>query len=421
MADAAAGGEDTWVDIPAGRCLMRYASENEREADIRHGKIEIDGISVEKSFLRFLTVDEAKHVHENLSKLEGDSFLKSCLIISHQEYWLAVDRFDCSLKRYCDEHPERWNTSEVLLDPKDELSDTNQKEVVIRYQLKPTYRQIVCDIITGIYQLHSQKYWHGDLSIRDILIVNDRAKFAFVRGARGGSPDKRGEDFATLRTVFRSVLGIAHSGQHNVPRVELSHFHKAANKINNWPSLAKLFFHPLLMTPMQRFHLPVTMRTIERYSESRDQWLECRSYPQTDWKEKVRGDYKDFLLSYGKNNTCKCKCTSTSTCTCICSEHQDKKEYKANAWGQFTFVRNTIVHINDSRDKNVENAASSRLQSSRESNKPKKTAKEVEQELSVMLPSSFTNVYSLFNGNALASTSVHMLEKKNPIIEDQAP
>ncbi|THG05478.1 hypothetical protein TEA_026013 [Camellia sinensis var. sinensis] len=55
------------------------------------------------------------------------------------------------------------------------------------------------DIITGIYQLHSQKYWHGDLSITDILIVNDRAKFAFLRGARGGSPDKRGEDFEKLR------------------------------------------------------------------------------------------------------------------------------------------------------------------------------------------------------------------------------
>ncbi|CAL5346472.1 unnamed protein product [Camellia sinensis] len=416
MADAAAGGEDTWVDIPAGRCLMRYASENEREADIRHGKIETmpnmgeadtlqnDGISVEKSFLRFGTMGEAKHVHENLSKLEGDSFLKSCLIISHQRYyWLAVDRFDCSLKRYCDEHPQRWNKSQVLLDPND--------EVVIRYQLKPTYQQIVRDIITGIYQLHSQKYWHGDLSIRDILIVNHRAKFAFLRGDRvdpknkkrdrGGSPDKRGEDFEKLRTVFMEVLrnGIANGGQ-NMPDAELNHFHNnAAQEINNWQSLAKLFFHPLLMTPMERFHLPVTMRTIVRYPNSGYQWRERHPRKWTGWITNVRGDYT-VILSDNRNNACRCarscsctpshSCTPSCSCTCLCSKY--KVEYEDNDWDQFTFVRNTIVHINGP-------------------NRTQKTEKKVEQELSVMLPSSFTNVYDLFNVKALASTSVQIFEE----------
>lgn len=393
MADAAAGGEDTWVDIPAVRCLMRYASENEREADIRHGKIEIDGISVEKSFLRFHTMDEAKHVHENLSKLEGDSFLKSCLIISHQGYWLAVDRFDCSLKRYCDEHPERWNKSQVLLDPKDELSGTNQKEVVIRYQLKPTYQQIIRDIITGIYQLHGQKHWHGNLSITDILIVNDRAKFAFLRNDRCGDlenlNDRRKEDFKKLHKVFKEVLGVATGGK-QMPSFkmtrELKHFLKRAENINIWQSLAKLFFHPLLMTPMQRFHLPVAMRTLATYDLPRNQWSEnCPG--GVKWIENVRGDYKE-ILSHRQNDT------------------QDKKEYIDDAWGQFTFVRNTIVHFNDPQGKKVETATSSRV-----TNRLKKTAKEVEQELSVMLPSSFTNVYNLFNVKALASTSVQIFEE----------
>ncbi|KAL7211202.1 hypothetical protein ACSBR2_014138 [Camellia fascicularis] len=403
MGDAAGGGDDTWVNIPAGQCLIRGACENRYEADVRHGEIVIDGISVEKSFLRFEKENVAKHVHENLSKLKGDSFLKSCLIISHEGYyWLAVDRFDCSLERYCYNNPERWEGSPELLDPKQQ--DT-------RYQLKPTYQQIVRDIITGICQLHSQKYWHGDLWITDILIVNDRAKFAFLRGARGGSPDKRREDFEKLRKVFKEVLGTAKKGQSRMPRTELNHFHKnAAVKINNWPSLAKLFFHPLLMTPMQRFHLPVTMRTIVRYPQSEYQWLERRpGGGTTKWKQNVRGDYKE-ILSYIKNNACPCTCT----CTCICSKYKD--EYEDNDWGQFTFVRNTIVHINDSR----ENATSSRLQSSRGSNRHKKTAKEVEQELSVMLPSSFTNVYNLFNVKALASTSVQIFEEKVQE-EDQAP
>ncbi|XP_028095440.1 uncharacterized protein LOC114294643 isoform X2 [Camellia sinensis] len=406
-----------WRRHMADRCLTRYAFENGHEAHIRHGKIEIDGISVEKSFLCFETKSKAEDVRDNLSNLKGDSFLKPCMIVLHEErHWLAVDRFDYSLERYCYHNQERWDNSRVLLDRKDaKLGDPNPKEEVTRYQLKPTYRQIVCDIITGIYQLHSQKYWHGDLSITDILIVNDRAKFAFLRGARGGSPDKRGEDFEKLRKVFKEVLGVVKDRQSRMPRTELNHFHKnAAPKINNWPSLAKLFFHPLLMTPMQRFHLPVMMRTIERYSESQYQWLERRpGGGPTGWKEKVRGDYKE-ILSYRKNNTCKCKCkstststsTSTCTCTCICSEHQDKKEYKDDDWDQFTFVRNTIVHINDSRNKNVDNATSSGG-----SNKPKKTARDVEQELSVMLTSSFTNVYNLFNGKALASTSVQIFEE----------
>ncbi|KAI7987169.1 hypothetical protein LOK49_LG13G00174 [Camellia lanceoleosa] len=140
----------------------------------------------------FETKGEAEDVRENLSKLKGDSFLKSCLIISHEKYyWITVDRFDYSLKRYCDINSERWEGSDVLLDPNQE-KDT-------RYQLKPTYQQIVRDIITGIYQLHSQNYWDEDLSITDFLIVNRRAKFAVLRGARGGLPDKIGQKSSSRR------------------------------------------------------------------------------------------------------------------------------------------------------------------------------------------------------------------------------
>lgn len=385
MPGASGVGEDTWVNIAAGQCLIRGACENGYEADIRHGEIVIDGISVQKSFLRFEKENVARHVHENLSKLKGDSFLKSCLIISHEGcYWLAVDRFDCSLKRYCDNNPERWEGSEVSLDP-------NQKEDT-RYQLKPTYQQIVRDIITGIYQLHSQNYWDVDLSITDILIVNHRAKFAFLRGALFRKleigQERRELYFEKLRTVFKGVLGIAKSGQRKVPRTELNHFHKnAARKINHWQSLAKLFFHPLLMTPMQRFHLPVAMRTLYSYKGPTNQWLE--NCPEgAKWIKYLRGDYKE-ILSYRKNNT------------------QDQTEYTDTARDQLKFVRNTIVHFNDPQEKKVENATSSRG-----SNRPKKTAEEVEQELSVMLPSSFTNVYNLFNVKALASTSVHLREEK---------
>ncbi|CAL5412626.1 unnamed protein product [Camellia sinensis] len=230
MADAAARGEDTWVDIPADRCLTRYAFENGHDAHIRHGKIEIDGISVEKSFLCFETKSEAEYVRDNLLNLKGDSFLKPCMIVLHEKrHWLAVDRFDYSLERYCDHNQERWDNSRVLLDRKDaKLGDPNPKEEVTR------------DIITGIYQLHSQNYWDEDLSITDILIVNHRAKFAVLRGARGGSPDKIGqkrrrEYFNKVRKVFKEVLGVAESGQMSMPREELNHFHKkAARKIDNW-------------------------------------------------------------------------------------------------------------------------------------------------------------------------------------------
>ncbi|KAL7211181.1 hypothetical protein ACSBR2_014126 [Camellia fascicularis] len=339
-------------DTPSGSINVRVEYKIEEdlpEKSVRDGWVKIEDMKVERSFLRFEKEDEAKAVHKNLSKLQGVSFLKSYFIIEHQEhYWLAVDKIQYSLETYKKQNSKIWNGTRLI----------------------SQYQDIIRGIIIGMCELHGQRYTHGSLSIEDILIVNDKPKFAYIRNEfrpplEGDNEcpihkENLDQDFKDLKVLFKKVIGTYYGHD------ELSHFYERA-EVNNALNLSKLYFHPILMAPMERFFQPVRMDTLGRYpghekaSKDKDR--------ENDWIKKVERDYKK-IITYADDIG---------------------RPYLPNVWDLFKFLRNAIVHINESLR-------------SRESTK-RKTEEDVEKELSTMFPDSFNEVYDLFDLKEIASGS----------------
>ncbi|GMP71577.1 hypothetical protein CsSME_00029925 [Camellia sinensis var. sinensis] len=249
-------------DILSG-CInvaVQYQIEPSPEDSIRHGWVRIEAMTVERSFLRFENADDARRVHENLSKLQGGSFLKSYFVIPHEGcHWLAVDKIQCSLETYKTERQIIWDRS----------------------LLPSQYQDIIRGIISGMCELHRQRYTHGALSMKDILIVNDKPKFAFIRNKFLQSDNERRtherQDIEALKTLFRKVIDPGPDSDRRRDRTELEHFYEST-EVNNAPSLSKLYFHPILMTPMERFFQPVTMDTLERYPGHEKEYNASRVY-----------------------------------------------------------------------------------------------------------------------------------------------
>ncbi|CAL5412633.1 unnamed protein product [Camellia sinensis] len=326
-------------------------------------------VEFERSFLGFETEREAKVVHKNLSKLQGVSFLKSYFIIKHQNqdrYWLAVDKIQYSLEKYKTEHSRIWSG----------------------LRLDSQYQDIIRGIIIGMCELHGQRHTHGRLSIKDILIVNGKPKFAFIRnefrppleGDNECETHKNNlyQDFNDLKILFEKVIG------RHENHVELKHFYESA-KVNNASGLSKLYFHPILMAPMERFFQPVSMDTLERYpghekaSNATGCFREVLDEKTNEthcynWIEDVKGKkYYEKIISYEEENKRRRGLTD---------EPPD-----LSYWHAFKVVRHAIVHINEHTKTN------------------KKTEKDVERELSEMFPEYFNKAYDLFKLEEIASGS----------------
>ncbi|CAL5346487.1 unnamed protein product [Camellia sinensis] len=310
---------------------VKYKIEDSPNNSIRHGWVKMKDLKVKRSFLRFGKKKEAQNVHKNLSKLQGMSFLKSYFIIEHQEdYWLAVDKIQYSLKEYKRKHREIWNDSGLVSE----------------------YQDIIRGIIIGICELHRQGHTLGSLSINDILVVKDKPKFAFIRKTYG----LRSEgyyDFKYLKDLFKKILGTGD---------ELKHFYDSI-EVNHMSSLSKLYFHPILMAPMERFFQPVKMDTLARYPDYKNK-KRPRALLRNNWIEKVDMCYEP-IKNYAYTT------------------------YRQNVWNLFKFVRNAIVHINEYAEKKEG---------------------DVVRDLSGMFPDSFNEIYDLFDHAemALGSRECHL-------------
>ncbi|CAL5410353.1 unnamed protein product [Camellia sinensis] len=351
-----------------------YRIRRSPERSIRDGWVRIQDLTVERSFLRFKNKNDARRVHENLSRLQGGSFLKSYFIIQHRgRYWLAVDKIQYSLKKYKKEHRTIWDGS----------------------RLAPQYQDIIRGIIIGMRELHRQRYTHGRLSIKDILIVNDKPKFAFIRNEfLEGDNERRtheDQDFEALKTLFRTVMG--HGPHRRKVHKELEHFYEST-EVNTALGLSKLYFHPILMTSMERFFQPVTMDTLERYPRHEKaynargvyyNWIEkeYRWYPY-DWTKGV--EVYESKKKGVEVNESKKKGSEVKEYYAEILRHAEEKgmPYGLTDWDVFKFVRNAIVHI---------------------SKESKKTEEDVEKELSEMFPDYFGMAYDLFNPEEIASGS----------------
>ncbi|CAL5346478.1 unnamed protein product [Camellia sinensis] len=355
-------------DTPSGsiEVSVAYKIEDSTDNSIRHGWVQIEDMKVERSFLGFKNKNEAKKVHKNLSKLQGVSFLKSYFIIEHQEHhWLAVDKIQYSLEEY---KKTIWNGS----------------------RLTSQYQDIIRGIIIGMCELHGQRYTHGSLSINDILIVNDKPKFAFIRNEfLEGDNERRTheenllQDFEALKTLFKTVIGLGPHRRRD--RKELKHFYKST-EVNNAPSLSKLYFHPILMAPMERFFQPVRMDALERYpghkkaSNARVCYREVWMEKKNDW-----GCYdwiKDVEVYESKKKGAKVK---EYYAEIIRYAEKIGSPYGLTVWDVFKFVRNAIVHISE--------------------HTREKTEEVVEKELSEMFPDYFKTAYDFFNLEEIASGS----------------
>ncbi|GMP71589.1 hypothetical protein CsSME_00029933 [Camellia sinensis var. sinensis] len=346
--------------IPEGRYQIWRLEE---EDTIGHGLIirTINKIKVgiEASFLRCEDERDSRVVHHNLSCFNTESFLRSHFVIEwNKSFWVAVEKIDHSLHEYRNSHYPFFklhvqeNSASAIPDQEIQLSD-------IRLHLN--YQNIIRDIIRGMCQLHQKEGTHGILSSKYIMIINHRAKFAFIRNKSSVQ-----DDFTNLKTIFEEVLVERPNDQAIIENVlggarlddhkELEHFRLCAD-IKIPINLRKLYFHPLLMSSGERFLLPLRTYTrlryrrltvavyAGRYNGNNFQW-------QGGVTQRNQQDpYRQFLVDGG---------------------------YQDNPWGQFKFVRNIIAHINE--------------------NRPQQTLLEavVEKDLSSMFPEFLTRVYDFF-------------------------
>ncbi|CAL5344537.1 unnamed protein product [Camellia sinensis] len=200
-----------------------------RVPPIEHGwiRLGVNPVDVDASFLYFEKADEATEVHRNLSRLKGESFLRSHFVIESQMnvedntnvfartlvykpktcFWVAVEKIDNTLDN---------------------------------------------DIIRGMCQIHQEGLTHGVLQSKHVVIIKERAKFAYITNGNADSP---ATDFTSLKNLFNIVLGqvgdIPNGLQHfpdieNV-KEELKHFHLSAN-VNDGTSMASVTEDPLTVT-----------------------------------------------------------------------------------------------------------------------------------------------------------------------------
>ncbi|KAL6992511.1 hypothetical protein U1Q18_052553 [Sarracenia purpurea var. burkii] len=160
---------------------------------------------VDRSFLYFETENEAMTVLRNISTLVGDCFLKPHFIIPHDQkgYWLVVDKFDCSLESYMIDSQSIW-----FKPPNSNVQ-----------RLKPSFKTIIRNIITGIQDLHQQGLSHGGISSKTIFIVNGSAKLGWIKNEAVEDPSSAiDQDVIELRILFHKMLG------YHGNNTELAHF-----------------------------------------------------------------------------------------------------------------------------------------------------------------------------------------------------
>lgn len=352
--------------------------------DIEHGSITIgdNPFEVPASFLYFETEKKATEVHRNLIRLKGESFLRSHFVIRSEVkiedktnafalkpvykqqicFWVAVEKIDGTLEQY---------------------KDNNQPFSGTR--LCSQYQNIIRDIIRGMCQIHQEGLTHGVLKSKHVVIINARAKFAYITDSNSGTP---ATDFTNLKLLFEDVLGQGHNNH------ELKHFHENA-KVKDKTNLRRLYFHPLLMSCGERLLLVVRANTRLRYRTRSIQHQIC-----------------DYGTEFGIKSTWICKVQEDAYNTVLreglegrdCRGQKKKREYKNESWDQFLFGRNTIVHINENiRRENDQQKKDAKLQ--------EKSEAEVERDLSSMFPTYFTRVYDFFKLHEITpSIRFHMGE-----------
>ncbi|CAL5408387.1 unnamed protein product [Camellia sinensis] len=303
---------------------------------IEHGWIRLgdNPFKVDASFLYFETEERATTVHRNLLQLEGESFLRSHFVINSQMniedktnafapkpvykqqicFWVAVEKIDNTLEQYKDSNTRFFGTG-----------------------LGSQYQNIIRDIIRGMCQIHQKGLTHGVLRSNRVMIINARAKFAYISNS-----GTRETDFTNLRALFQDVL---RQGPHTSP--ELQHFHNSAN-VNHVADLRKLYFHPLLMSCGERLRLVVWASTRLQY----------RPIP-------INHQIRDYATQCGIDSTWIYRVRDVAYMT-VLREGLQGREYRDESWDQFLFGRNTIVHINENIRKANDDRRNPRLQLSME-------------------------------------------------------
>lgn len=275
--------------------------DNLTEHKIAHGRIVSGGNVRRMSFLRCDSCDDCNSILENLwsKDLELKEY-KSVFITVYgsiklfDSCWLVVDPVDCSLFTY-----------------------VNGQDIWDGKRLRPSCRRIIRDLIKGFYALSLAQIAHGFFNGFDIMIVNGRAKLAFVSGksfkGKIGWEGARNADLKALHGLLIDLLG------RDVTNLELKHFLQQDVRMGLW-------HHPLLMTDLQRYILPISVQL------SSSLFQICRVNSSTDWRERVQTKSEStgaFHFAYLLHET----------------------SYSATLASRNQYISNASNHINDQRIK----------------------------------------------------------------------
>ncbi|CDP11404.1 unnamed protein product [Coffea canephora] len=288
--------------------LAEYTILRKEEGSLYQGKIQRFGKDHgDVSFLLFQSEEEVSNIVKNLEKFTGEEFLVVKDVIKDSTndcYWLIVE-YVTSLTK---------------------IQET--KAVWSKKRLELPYRQILRDMIIGFHKLHEKKTPHGPISASQIYIgLGGHGKLAHICGnAENWDEQLRSIDVAGLRELFRQILGS------NAENEELVHFQKRfldRQMSNPAVVVEKLFYHPLLMSDVERFYMPLITNTNLRHgtgfpsTADAAQAFDWSFKPlDEDWSKAVpwRGAYR---LVYRKGN------------------------YGTGMWSRFCYTRNCTQHITD--------------------------------------------------------------------------
>ncbi|KAL6971883.1 hypothetical protein U1Q18_031567 [Sarracenia purpurea var. burkii] len=215
-------------------------------------------------------------------------------------------------------------------------------------------------------KLHDQNLTHGKLLMKEILIVNGRAKLGFIthEGLEGPSStcDKRhiDTDYSDLEDLFKKILGTMTNN------MELTHFYSYA-RANNRKNLEKLYYHPILMSPVERFNLISKTHLKHMYGKPMSHNIHHfnKLFRNTIYWTATVDNYHDPTYKKVK-------------------DFPYRTPYNDTGKDQFDFAKNCIMHINE-----------------RLSRKKQKTDVRVERDLSKMFPDLFTRIFDFFDRESI--------------------
>ncbi|KAK7844077.1 tyrosine/dopa decarboxylase 5 [Quercus suber] len=147
------------------------------DGDVCHGFWSGDSVS----FIRYDTIKEAQMSKSHLQTFSTAEFVNPKMVISETNVWLVVQKIDSTLDQFKKKNTGIWSCDDLLDDK---------------------YKTIVRDIIAGVIQLANQRYL-GKLKIRDIAIINGRAKFMRISNELGV-----GKLSDQLQNLLKELLGI---------------------------------------------------------------------------------------------------------------------------------------------------------------------------------------------------------------------